>query len=76
METNEPQHDTFVSDEDKQKLLNHLKQLYSTKFEWADDTLIKALIKHHYNETIKQIDKVAYLKDKSSMSLNDYLEQI
>ena len=43
--------DSFLEKNDKIELIKHLKHLYDTKFGWADDTLMKAMVKYHYNLT-------------------------
>lgn len=68
--------DSWIFPEDKKALLLHLKNLYSTKYPWADDNLMKCLIKYHYNLTVKEINKLDYLKEKETVNIDDYLEQI
>ena len=68
--------DSWLNANDKTNLLKHIKKLYTTKFSWADNTLIKSIVKHHYNLTIKQMDKIGYMKEKESMTLEDFLEQM
>lgn len=69
--------DTFLEKNDKLELLNHIKHLYNTKFGWADDTLMKAMIKYHYNLTVGKINKDDYLEEKSRTdSLEDFLKNL
>ena len=53
----EPVDDSYIRPEDKKQLLITIKQIYEKKFEWADNALMKCLIKHHYKEVIKNINK-------------------
>jgi hypothetical protein len=70
--------DSYVFPEDKKELTRQLKELYDKKFEWADAKLIECMVKWHYNETIKKLDKNIYLEEKKEqkeeMSVEDYLD--
>ena len=65
--------DSFLKIDDKKNLLLHLKNLYTKKFPWADAVLLKILIKKHYNETIKNMNKEDYLNEKENQDVVDYL---
>ena len=47
--------DSFLEEEDKIMLFKHLKQLYSTKFDWAAEPLIKAFMLSHYKSFIDKM---------------------
>jgi hypothetical protein len=71
--------DSYVFEEDKKELLKQLKELYNLKYEWADKKLVDCMVKWHYNETIKNLDKNIYLQEKKEqkekvMSVEEYLE--
>ena len=71
--------DSFVFEEDKKELIRSLKELYEKKHTWADKNLIQCLVKWHYNETIKNLDKKIYLEEKKEqsekvMNVEDFLE--
>ena len=68
--------DSFITPEDKKNLLIHIKQIYINKHAWADDVLIKCLIKNHYNETVKNIDKDLYLYEKENLNTDDLINMI
>ena len=69
--------DSWVLPEDKRKLLQHIKELYSKKYEWADDILMKCLMKHHYNEVITAMDKDEYLKEKEQeQTVDEMIENL
>ena len=53
--------DSWVLPEDKKNLLITIKQIYNTSYTWADDVLIKCLVKEHYKSVIKGMDKEKYL---------------
>ncbi len=57
--------DSWITPQDKIDLLKHIKLLYSKKHEWADDILMKCLIKKHYNEEVANMNKEDYLKEKA-----------
>ena len=78
MEAEQPQHDdSWIDKDDKLKLLRHIKGLYDVKFGWADDALMKSMIKYHYNMTVGRINKDDYLEEKSRTdSLEDFLENL
>jgi len=60
--------DSFLEEEDKITLFKHLKQLYSTKFEWAAEPLVKAFMLSHYKSFIDKMhedDNIQkYLEEK------------
>lgn len=69
--------DSFLQKEDKIELLKHIKLLYDTKFSWADDTLMKAMVKYHYNLTVGKMNKDDYAYEKASTdTLSDFLENL
>ena len=39
--------DSWLEKEDRANLIKHIKHLYDTKFGWADEALMKAMIKYH-----------------------------
>ena len=68
--------DSWIVPKDKLDLLEHIKTLYSKKYEWADDVLLKCLIKKHYNDVINNMNKEDYLKEKESETTNDLIDRI
>lgn len=60
--------DSFLEEEDKITLFKHLKQLYSTKFEWAAPELVKAFMLSHYKSFIDKMHEdnniQKYLEEK------------
>jgi hypothetical protein len=68
--------DSWVHEIDKKNLIDHIKKLYKEKFTWADNILMKVLVKRHYNETIKGMNKEEYLKEKEDNSADKYLEDL
>tara|TARA_R110000868_G_scaffold200345_9_gene447719 strand:+ start:602 stop:895 length:294 start_codon:yes stop_codon:yes gene_type:complete len=68
--------DSWIYEKDKIDLLKYIKTLYNKKFTWADDTLLKCLITKHYNDTILNINKEDYLKEKEEETTLDLIERI
>ena len=73
--------DSFVYPEDKKELLKQLKELYTKKYEWADDKLVTCMVSWHYNETIKNLNKEVYLEEKKEsvndeMNIEDFLKNV
>ena len=69
--------DSFIAKEDRLELLKHIKHLYNTKFGWADDTLMKAMVKYHYNLIVGKMNKDEYAEEKASTdTLSDFLENL
>ena len=68
--------DTWVRPEDKKNLLLCIKNIYKTRYEWADDQLPKCMILHHYKQTILNMDKEAYLVETSKTDVGTLLDTI
>lgn len=68
--------DSWVHEKDKIDLLKYIKTLYSNKFTWADNTLLKCLITKHYNDTILNMNKEDYLREKEEETTADLIERI
>ena len=45
----EPVDDSYIKAEDKKQLLIIIKNIYETRMPWADQILMKCMIKEHYN---------------------------
>jgi len=68
--------DSYIKPEDKKQLLITIKKIYEKKFEWADDILMKCMIKYHYKEVIKNMNKNDYLEEISKNDIDTLLEQL
>jgi hypothetical protein len=68
--------DTWVRPEDKKNLLLCIKNIYKSRYEWADDQLLKCMILHHYKSCIKNMDKNAYLQEISKTDVDTLLDTI
>jgi len=65
--------DSYILPEHKRELIKSIKQIYNNMYPWADDILMKCLIKHHYKETISKMDKEAYLSEIQSENIDDMI---
>ena len=65
--------DSYITVDDKKNLLLHIKKMYKMKFPWCDDVLLKILIKKHYNEVVKNMNRKDYLNEKEKEDVVDYL---
>ena len=63
MNSTEDFDDSWVDPKHKKELLITIKQIYNTCYTWADDVLLKCLIKEHYKGVIKGMDKEKYLQE-------------
>jgi len=68
--------DSYIRPEDKKHLLIAIKKIYEKNYYWADDALMKTLIKHHYKETIKNINKKDYLDEINKNDVDTLLDQL
>jgi len=78
--------DSWIENDDKKILLNHLKELYTMQFSWAADYLIKNMVLYHYKNTVKKMsepeEKKQYLKEKEeqknketkSLNIDEFLK--
>jgi hypothetical protein len=68
--------DSYIRQEDKKNLLITIKKIYETNMPWADEILMKCMIKHHYKDCIKNMDKKAYLEEINKNDIDTLLEQL
>ncbi len=68
--------DSYLRAEDKKQLLITIKKIYEKNYYWADQALMKCMIKHHYKETIKNMNKNEYLEEISKSDINTLLDQL
>ena len=68
--------DSYIRPEDKKQLLITIKKIYEKKFEWADEILLKCMIKYHYKEVIKNMIKEDYLEEIKRTDVDTLLDQL
>jgi len=72
---NEPD-DSYILKEDKLNLIKIIKNIYNNKFPWADEVLLRVLIKKHYNNVINNINKYEYINELKNNDIDTLLNQI
>ena len=68
--------DSYIRPEDKKQLLITIKKIYETRMPWADEVLMKCMIKHHYKEVIKNMIKSDYLEEIKKNDVDTLIEQL
>jgi len=53
----------IISPEHEKQAREHFRKLYETKFEWADDNLLKSLVDVHYAAMIENLDYEMYKQE-------------
>ena len=56
--------DTWITADDRDKLINHLKSSCNLEFPWADKSLLECIIKKKYYVIVKTMNKDQYTQDK------------
>tara|TARA_R110000824_G_scaffold120024_1_gene274595 strand:- start:23 stop:319 length:297 start_codon:yes stop_codon:yes gene_type:complete len=68
--------DSYIRPEDKKQLLITIKKIYETRMPWADEVLLKVMIKYHYKEVIKNMIKSDYLEEIKKTDIDSLIEQL
>lgn len=68
--------DTYILKEDKLSLIRTIKNIYQNTMPWADDVLMRVLVKKHYNNVIENMDKEQYLNEIKNQNINNLLDYI
>ena len=68
--------DSYIKPEDKKNLLITIKKIYETNMPWADDILLKCMIKEHYKSVIKNMNKKDYLDEINKNDVDTLLDQL
>jgi len=68
--------DSYILKEDKLNLIKIIKNIYNNKFQWADEVLLRVLIKKHYNNVINNINKDEYINELKNNDIDTLLNQI
>jgi len=76
VECNEEMDDSYILPEHKRQLLITIKKIYEKNYEWADDILMKCMIKEHYKSVIKNMNKNDYLEEISKSDIDTLIEQL
>lgn len=65
--------DTYILPQHKLELIKTIKQIYTNMYSWADDVLMRVLVKHHYSEVVRKMDKEKYLKEIRCENIEDLI---
>lgn len=76
VECNEEMDDSYILPEHKRQLLISIKKIYEKNYDWADEILMKCMIKEHYKSCIKNINKSDYLEEISKNDVDTLIEQL
>jgi len=68
--------DSYITADDKKNLLITIKKIYEKNYYWADSCLMKCLIKNHYKQVIKNINKKDYLEEINKNDVDSLIQQI
>ena len=68
--------DTYILKEDKLSLIRTIKNIYQNTMPWADDVLMRVLVKKHYNNVIENMDKEQYLNEIKNQNINNLIDYI
>ena len=56
--------DSYITMEDKKKLLKVIKLAYQKSHSWSDDILLRCLVEDYYKQVVRGMNKEDYLKEK------------
>ena len=63
--------DTYITVEDKKRLLKVIKEAYQLSHSWADDMLLRCLVEDYYKQVVRGMNKEDYLKEKEDERRGD-----
>jgi hypothetical protein len=63
--------DSYITVEDKKKLLKVIKKAYELSHSWADDMLLRCLVEDYYKQVVRGMNKEDYLKEKDDERRGD-----
>ena len=72
---NEP-NDYFILKEDKLNLLRTIKNIYKNSMPWADDVLLRVLVKEHYNNVINNMNEEDYKNELKNTNINNLIDYV
>jgi len=72
---NEP-NDYFILKEDKLNLLRTIKNIYKNTMPWADDVLLRVLVKEHYKNVINNMNEEDYKNELKNTNINNLIDYV
>jgi hypothetical protein len=68
--------DSYILKEDKLTLIRTIKNIYKNTMPWADDVLMRVLVKEHYKNVIENMDKEEYINEIKNNNINNLIDYI
>ena len=68
--------DSYILKEDKLTLISTIKNIYKNTMPWADDVLMRVLVKEHYKNVIENMDKEEYINEIKNNNINNLIDYI
>ena len=68
--------DSYILKEDKLTLIRTIKNIYKTTMPWADDVLMRVVVKEHYKNVIENMNKEEYINELKNNNINNLIHYI
>ena len=68
--------DSYILKEDKLNLIRIIKNIYKNKMPWADDVLMRVLVKEHYKNVIENMNEEDYKNDIKNNDINNLIDYV
>ena len=68
--------DSYILKEDKLNLIRIIKNIYKNKMPWADDVLLRVLVKEHYKNVIENMNEEDYKNDIKNNDINNLIDYV
>ena len=72
---NEP-NDSYILKEDKLNLIRTIKNIYKNSMPWADDVLLRVLVKEHYKNVINNMNEEDYKNELKVNDINNLIDYV
>lgn len=68
--------DSYILKEDKLNLIRIIKNIYKNTMPWADDALMRVLVREHYKNVIENMNEEDYKNDIKNNNINNLIDYI
>ena len=68
--------DSYILKEDKLNLIRIIKNIYKNSMPWADDVLLRVLVKEHYKNVIENMNEEDYKNDIKNNDINNLIDYV
>lgn len=68
--------DSYILKEDKLNLIRIIKNIYKNKMPWADDVLMRVLVREHYKNVIENMNEEDYKNDIKNNDINNLIDYV